>query len=336
MASHPTAREWFDQGRRVLYDSDAREIVEPADSRVDRQMLLSVFERVVTVSEGSGDARWTTLLPGFPDGSYGWSKVDTCLHVSPRLYVEYVGQGDSDKPEGYVYSTMERSDLVEAQWRAHGVRSTVVVTFDYSSLVVLELLQRQLERTESGNPLPTRIERVLSINGGYFADAHSHPWTTTPLLKTPVGKLGTWVAQRSRFAFDRMMEPLFSKEYGVSRGELGEIFDAITRRNGAAFMSNAAGFVDEHKRNAHRWDLRRIFLAARDKVSFHLVGSEEDQFEPNQILKVCERLGDDVIDIRMLPGGHMSTSEQAEALAEMIHELAGAEQLRADNNVGWT
>jgi hypothetical protein len=32
----------------------------------------------------------------------------------PKLFVEYVGKGDSDKPKDYAYSTTERTDLVEA------------------------------------------------------------------------------------------------------------------------------------------------------------------------------------------------------------------------------
>jgi len=331
MRAQPTACEWFQQGRRSFYDPINKEILE-SDTEFDHTSLISVFERVVAKSASQGDSRWITLLPGFPDGSFGWSRVDRLLHVSPRLYVEYVGQGDSDKPVNYPYGTLERADLVEAQWRAHRVRSTVLVTFDYSSLVMLELVQRQRERIDEGTRPYTRIEHVLAINGGFFADAHSHPWTTTPLLKTPFGKLGTWVAQRSRFAFDRMLEPLFSDEYGVSSRELGEIFNAITRRNGAAFMSNAAGFVDEHKRNADRWDLRKIFLAAREEMSFRLVGSEEDQFEPDQIVKARERLGAYGIDIRVVPGGHMCTSEQPKALADMIRELAATEQFHTDTS----
>ena len=37
--------------------------------------------------------------------------------LGPRLYVEPAGQGDSDKPRDYPYSTVERADLVEALWR---------------------------------------------------------------------------------------------------------------------------------------------------------------------------------------------------------------------------
>src|SRR5947208_3641014 len=73
-------------------------------------------------------------------------------------------------------------------WFAGGT-STVAVSFDYSSLVVLELLARRLDRRASGDPEGTRITGVLLVNGGLFADAHSHPWRTTPLLKTRLGGL---------------------------------------------------------------------------------------------------------------------------------------------------
>ncbi len=103
--------------------------------------------------------------------------------------------------------------------------------------------------------------------------------------------------------------------------ELGEVYDAIGRRNGAPFMSNGAHFVDEHQANADRWDLRRVFLALRESVSFHVVGSEGDQFEPNQIVKARERLGEYGLDVRVVAGGHLTTSEHPELLAEIIEEL---------------
>ena len=321
--SNLTAEQWFALGERVPYDCRAKRILRPGDA-TDSPDIVHVFQRVVRDGPPSEKAVWATFLPGFPDGSFGWAKVDRYLatdELVPRIFVEYVGQGDSDKPADYRYSTMERADLVESLWQAHGIKSTFVVTFDFSSLVSLELLSRQLERLESGSKAVARIEKVLLINGGLFADAHSHPWLTTPLLKTPMGKMGTWVAQRSKFAFNEMVKVMWSKEYNVSSEELGEYYEAITRRNGAAFMSNGAGFVDEHKANADRWDLRRVFLASHEIVSFHLVGSEGDPFEPNQIVKARERLGEYGLDIRVLPGGHLTTSEHPGALAKIIQEL---------------
>ena len=323
MNSIVTAEAWFAGGKRVPYDPRARRILQPG-SAGESSEIIHVFERISRNGNRDKDAVWMTFLPGFPDGSYGWARVDQYLNgasPAPKLFVEYVGQGDSDKPANYPYGTMERADLVEAIWRAEGIRSTIVVTFDYSSLVVLELLSRQQQRLDRGSELATRIEKVVLINGGLFADAHSHPWLTTPLLKTPVGKMGSWLAQHSKLAFNQMMKGLWSKEYNVTLEELAELYDAISRRNGAAFLSNAAGFVDEHKANADRWDLRRVYLASCDSVSFHIVGSEEDPFEPNQIVKARERLGRYNLDIRMLPGGHLTTSEQPEQLGQIIREL---------------
>jgi pimeloyl-ACP methyl ester carboxylesterase len=322
-----TARGWFALGERVPYDRRAKRILRPDDT-TDSLDVVHVFQRVVRDGAPGEEAVWTTFLPGFPDGSFGWARVDryvTSDGLVPKIFVEYVGQGDSDKPAGYPYGTMERADLVESLWQAQGIRSTFVVTFDYSSLVALELLSRQQERLDYGSKPVARIERVLIVNGGLFADAHSHPWLTTPLLKTPMGKMGTWVAQRSRFAFNQMVKGLWSKGYNVTSEELGELYEAISRRNGAAFMSNAARFVDEHKANSDRWDLRRVFLASRESVSFHIVGSEGDPFEPNQIVKARERLGEYGLDIRVLPGGHLTTSEHPEQLAQIIQELGSKE-----------
>lgn len=318
-----TAQGWFGSGERVPYDHRGKKILRTGEA-IDSSEVLHVFQRLVSSGAPRDEVAWTTFLPGFPDGSFGWARVDRYLTdegLVPKMFVEYIGQGDSDKPADYPYGTMERADLVESLWQAHGIKSTFVVTFDYSSLVALELLSRQQERLDSGSQPVSRIERVLIINGALFADAHSHPWLTTPLLKTPMGKIGTWVAQRSKFTFNQMMKGLWSKEYKVTSKELAQLYEAICRRNGAAFMSNAAGFVDEHKAHAERWDLRSVFLASAESVSFHIVGSEDDPFEPYQIVKARERLGGHGVDIRVLPGGHMTTSEHPGLLAEIIQEL---------------
>jgi pimeloyl-ACP methyl ester carboxylesterase len=323
-----TAAEWFAGGQRVPYDPTCHRILTAHDDMSTPHLM--VFERVVGVG-GAPDAagRWITMLPGYPDGSYGYAKVNALLEEArdelvPRLYLEYVGQGDSDKPREYPYSTIERADLVEAQWQAHGVRHTFVVTFDYSSLVLLELLARQEERLGRGEPLATRIESVFIANGGLFADAHSHPWQTTPLLKTPLGALSMRRVQRSPILFARIIRSakMYAPEYGVTDAELQELYDAITRRDGAGFLHLAAGFVDEHKAHAKRWDLARLYYALHDSVSFCIAGSEEDPYEPKQIAAARTRLGAAGLDIRLLPGGHLTTAEHPDLLAALIHERA--------------
>src|SRR5262245_59524235 len=154
-SSRVTAAEWFAGGQRVPYDPGSARVQTEEEAAA---MLggLRVFERVAPGEETAEDTVWLTMLPGFPDGSYGRAQVDRLLsdRLSPRLYVEPIGQGDSDKPRKYRYSTMERADLVHALWGHHGVRRTVVVTFDYTSLALLELLRRQLEGSMSWPQIP--------------------------------------------------------------------------------------------------------------------------------------------------------------------------------------
>jgi len=240
----------------------------------------------------------------------------------PRLYVEPVGQGDSDKPRDYRYSTIERANLVEALWRHHGVRRTVVVTFDYTSLALLELLRRQQERTASGDSAVPVITAVFMVNGGLFADAHTHPWQGTPLLRSPLGALAMRGWQRSQRAFDTGLQQarMYSRGYHPSPAELTELRAAITRRDGAMFLHNAAGFVGEHRRHAQRWDLAAIARDAGGTVAFYVGGSEEDPYEHRQIPAARERVPG--AQILTFPGGHLTTGEHPDLLAAAIRDIA--------------
>ena len=165
-----SAKEWFDSGSRLPYDAARKRIANAHDA-------LSVFNKFLS-RPGRNPGATISFLPGFPTGSYDWSKIDALIekeNSQNRLYIEYIGQGESDKPEHYCYSTFERADLVEAIWKHHQIDSTFVVTFDYSSLVAMELLRRQQEKIEKGLKPSTVITKLLMINGGYFTDGHSHP-----------------------------------------------------------------------------------------------------------------------------------------------------------------
>lgn len=107
-----TAAEWFAGGQRVPYDPGSARVLTEEEATASPG-ALRVFQRVSGTRRDT-DAVWLTMLPGFPDGSYGWAQVDRVLdgNLGPRLYAEPVGQGDSDKPRDYRYSTMERADLV--------------------------------------------------------------------------------------------------------------------------------------------------------------------------------------------------------------------------------
>jgi pimeloyl-ACP methyl ester carboxylesterase len=306
----PSAQAWFADGERVGYDPKARAIVAAQDTP-----LKTFLKREGEVSHA------VTFLPGYPDGSFGWAKVRPHLPNEAemaKLFVEYVGMGDSDKPKDYAYSTAERTDLVEALWRDFSVQSTTLVAFDFSSLVVLEHLRRRLERAERGQPAGgPAIRGVVIFNGGLFTEGHSHPWYTTPILRR-LPKRAWRELGRSFRLFNIMTRVMWSKGYRVTDAEVRELQNTMSRRDGLFYLAAAAGFVADHKAQGDRLDFGRIFNAYRDQFPFLVGGSDKDSFEHRQIDLAEERLGKLGLQIERLPGGHLTTNEQPEALAALI------------------
>src|SRR5436189_69186 len=170
-----TAAEWFGSGQRIPYDPESGRVLTEKEA-VATPGALRIFERVAGAAL-SADTPWLTLLPGFPDGSYGWAQV--------------------------------------------------------------ERLRRQLERRApdraiSGGTAGPVITAAFMVNGGLFADAHTHPWRGTPLLRTPLGALGMRRAQGSPrvFATAMVQARMYSRGYHPAPEELAELWSAVTRRDG--------------------------------------------------------------------------------------------------------
>jgi pimeloyl-ACP methyl ester carboxylesterase len=319
----PSAQAWFAGGERISYDPKARAIITAQNAP------LKIFLR------REGDlAHAISFLPGFPDGSFGWAKVRPHLPnpaSMPKLFFDYLGMGDSDKPKDYVYSTAERTDLVEAIWRDLGVESTTLVAFDFSSLVVLEHLRRRLERSKRGESAGgPEIRGVFIFNGGLFTDGHSHPWHTTPMLRRLPNRARQRLA-RSFLLFKMMTGVMWSKGYKVTDAEVRELYNTMNRHDGGFYIAAAAGFVADHKAQGERLDFGRLFEAYRDRFPF-LVGGSDEPFEHRQISLAQQRLGKLGLQIARLRGGHLTTNEQPEALAALIAKfergLANAASLR--------
>jgi len=309
-ARTPFTEAWFGSGQRLGYDPDTRTI--------DPKSPLKVWIRV------DGDpGHAVTLLPGYPDGSIGWGKVLPHLpdaNAMPKIFIEYVGMGDSDKPREYPYSIVERTDLVEAIWRHFGVSSTVAVAFDFSSLVVLEHLARRLERPSTS----PKISGAFIFNGGLFVDGHTHPWFTTPVLKRLDGI--SFLSNGPFATFKPIAGVMWSKGYrskfpdALEEG-VRDLYAALKRNDGLFYLYRAARFVDEHRAQGNRLDFGRIFNAYGGQIPFVVGGSDEDPFEHRQIALAKDRLSKAGLTIVRLPGGHLTTNEHPRALAQLVGDF---------------
>ena len=313
--------DWYDGGARIAYDPALHTLGETAAPW-----------RVFVRHEGPTEHA-VTFLPGFPDGSSCWAKVRPHLPAAnemPKLFVEYLGMGDSDTPDAsYRYSTAERTDLVEALWRHLGVQSTTVVAFDFSSLVILEHLRRRLDRARAGQPQGGPLLRgVLIFNGGLYTDGHSHPWWTTPLLSQPGGWMGPALAAVSMRLFMLMGGAMWSPRFG-GRLEAGRrVRASLQRRGGMRYLDRAAGFVAEHRAQGERLDFGALYDAWHRQVPFLVGGSIEDVFEPRQVDLAERRLGARGLQVERLPGGHMTTDEQPAALGALIARFEHEQERR--------
>ena len=111
---------------------------------------------------------------------------------------------------------------------------------------------------------------------------------------------------------------MWSKGYKVSDAEVRELYNALNRRDGGFYLAAAAGFVAEHKAQGERLDFGRLFKAYRAQFPFVVGGSDEDPFEHRQVDLAQEGLSELGLQIVRLPGGHLTTHEQPEALAASI------------------
>lgn len=111
---------------------------------------------------------------------------------------------------------------------------------------------------------------------------------------------------------------MWSTGYHVADAELRELHSTMDRHDGLFYLAAAAGFVPDHKAQGDRLDFGQLFNAYRDQFPFLVGGSNEDPFEHRQVDLAQQRLGNLGLRIERLPGGHLTTNEQPEALAALI------------------
>ncbi len=111
---------------------------------------------------------------------------------------------------------------------------------------------------------------------------------------------------------------MWSKGYRVGDDEVRALRNVMNRHDGLSYLSQAAGFVADHLLQGERLDFGQLFMAYKDDVPFLVGGSHEDPFERRQVTLSERRLAAHGLKTVWLPGGHLTTSEQPEALARLI------------------
>ncbi len=106
----------------------------------------------------AGEGRPILLIPGAFTTYRAWNRVLPELALHARVFaVDYVGVGDSDKPEtGFDYTVEEQADVLAEMVRALRLSDVTVVGASYGGAAALNLAARY----------PELVGRVVCIEGG--------------------------------------------------------------------------------------------------------------------------------------------------------------------------
>lgn len=219
-----------------------------------------------------------TLLHGFPTSSYDWIPLIPSLSESfSLLSFDFLGFGNSDKPEDYDYGTVDRADQVVALWRHFGIQETFILAHDFSNSVVLELLWRQ-----KVGILPVKIRKVALLNGGIFAKFH-RPVFIQRLLMMPVwGRILSSVYTEG--AFRRQMRKILSRS--IHDLELRELWRGMIHRRGIRNFHKLIHYITDRLRFRSRWEP----MILENIVPIKLIWGEADPVSGAHVLEEIRRL----------------------------------------------
>jgi len=118
------------------------------------------------------------------------------------------------------------------------------------------------------------------------------------------------------------MSKMYSRGYDLRRDELDDWFAIMNRRDGMHVLHDDSAFVTDHKAQGKRLDFARLYRAYREEITFTVTGAEGDALEGRQTIAARDRLQSEGLDVRLHPGGHLTTHEHPDLLADLIRKLA--------------
>jgi len=260
---------------------------------------------VFTRADGDPDAPAVTWLHGFPTSSWDWAPLLAALGPGRRdVTLDFLGFGASAKPRGHDYRLVEQADLVEAVWRAHGVRETALVAHDYGVSAAQELLARRRDGT-----LSVTLTAVTFMNGGLFPHLH-RPIRIQKLMAGPLGPALARLTSERRFS--AALREVMAVDPGDA--ELHEHWRAFSRDHGNRNVHRLLGYIAERRIHEDRW----VGALVEDDLPKRFVWGPEDPVSGTHVLPtIRERMPDATVHV--LDGiGHYPQLEATDRVAAVL------------------
>ena len=196
------------------------------------------------VEAGAGEP--ILLIPGAFTTYRAWNRVLAGLSLHARvLAVDYVGVGDSDKPEtGFDYSVEEQADVIAEMLVALRLSNVTVVGASYGGAVALNLAARY----------PALVGRVVCVEGGALI-------TPEALNYDKLGGLVEWPVLGD-IIWGFMQSGLFDET--AARSVMGPAWQALSREEKREIVA----VVSANIRTSTRSSWTGIYRAITRRIDF--------------------------------------------------------------------
>ncbi len=230
--------------------NDAHAIYRPADHGRDG-FVRALDRNVHYVEAGPADpaldpgAVPIVLIPGAFSTYRVWNRVLPLLAERHRVVaVDYVGTGDSDKPEdGFGYSVGEEADVVAALMRALGLEKPLLAGVSFGASIALNVAARY----------PDLPSRVVCVEGGVVIDPDVLNYSVVDkVFGLPVlGDIVLGVARTGLFGDS------------IGRSIMADAWDGLSREERDEIVAIQASYLDTTVRTA-MYDVYRAITGTID------------------------------------------------------------------------
>jgi pimeloyl-ACP methyl ester carboxylesterase len=180
------------------------------------------------VGEQFGRGPGIVLLHGFPDNHHLYDRVLPLLRGWHVVEFDFLGWGDSDKPDDYAYTADAQTGEIDSVVRQLGLDRVILVAHDASGPPAIDWALAH----------PERVERLVLLNTYYCKMDSLRPPEAIWLFSTPlVRAVARWLARRYEDSVFRRMYfwqvGRFFRDASVRDAFLPVLYEQFERRPSA-------------------------------------------------------------------------------------------------------
>lgn len=252
------------------------------------------------------------LIHGFPTASWDWHKQWLDLTARYRCIApDMIGFGFSAKPRRYDYRLMDQADLHEGLLAELGVQRYHILAHDYGDSVAQELLARDIDRRNLGQP--GQISSVCFLNGGLFPETHY----ARPIQKLLLSPLGWFLVRLLKEnSFRQNIRQVFGPETQPSDAELAAFWELTRRANGVLIYHKLIRYIHDRREHRERW----VRALQESPVPLRVVDGMADPVSGAHMVKRYKELVPDP-DVVPLDCGHWPQIEAPDEVLQAVLEF---------------